>query len=428
MSASIMDSASFDHVEVWLDDPALGGGSRVGSLHRHPSRRGDTIEFQYAQGWLENQAPIRAFALDHQLRLHPGPQRARSGASDLTAAFNDCSPDRWGRTLMDRREVIAAREEGRRTRTLRPWDYLLGVNDESRMGALRLRVPDGSYLDAHGLSTPPLTDLRELESIAQLIERGDDARNDRDVKWIKQLVVPGASLGGARPKASVRDTDGSLWMAKFPSTNDAYDVGMLEYVTYRLSLDAGIVMPEAKSMTLSNLGTTYRVRRFDRSASGDRRAYASAFTLLDVDDSENSSYLDLVGAIENEGVPAAIEADLHQLFRRVAFNVLIGNRDDHLRNHGFLRETAGWRLSPAFDVNPNADKDAHVLSISGDDPTPDTRLLMDQHPYYRLKKPAAEGILEGVRTVVRTWRTIARQCGARGADIALMDAVVDPER
>ncbi|MDQ7761620.1 HipA domain-containing protein [Xanthomonas sontii] len=413
--------------EVWLDDADLGDPALVGHLIRRPSRTGDTLHFQYADSWLNHAAPNHAFALDPQLPLHRGALIARVGASALTGAFLDCSPDRWGKRLMDRREVIDAREQHRRVRALRPWDYLLGVNDASRMGALRLRTSRGRYLDDHVLTAPPMTELRTLEAIAVRVERGDTDDSGHDVTWIRQLVAPGASLGGARPKASVRDTDGTLWLAKFPSSDDRHDVGLWEYVTYRLSLTAGIAMPAARALPLSDLGTTFAVQRFDRNGA-HRRAYASAFTLLDVDDSEHSSYAEIAHAIENHGAVAAIADDLRQLFRRVVFNVLIGNRDDHLRNHGFLRTADGWRLSPAFDVNPNPDKDAHVLGVGLDDPTPDTRLLLDTCAYYRLSKVQAGEIIEQVRTAVRGWPSEARRCGARHAEIAAMGAFIDPER
>nr|WP_255699289.1 HipA domain-containing protein [Luteimonas sp. Y-2-2-4F] len=421
------DAPAIGRVEVWLDAAALGGRALVGHLARLPSRTGDTIQFQYAGSWLDGTAPIRGFALDLQLPLHGGALVARAGASALTGAFTDCSPDRWGKRLMDRREVIDAREQNRRVRALRPWDYLIGVNDVSRMGALRLREAGGRYLDDHELSAPPMTELRALEAIAARVERDDVDDSEHDVRWIRQLVAPGASLGGARPKASVRDVDGTLWLAKFPSSDDRHDVGLWEYVTCRLSRAAGIDMPEARPFSLSGLGTTYAVRRFDR-AGPERRAYASAFTLLDVDDSEGSSYAEIAHAIENQGVASAIAEDLAQLYRRAVFNVLVGNRDDHLRNHGFLRELGGWRLAPAFDVNPNPDKDAHVLAVGLEDPTPDTRLLLDTCAYYRLSKARAREIVDEVRAVVRGWKDEARRCKARGAELAAMEAVIDPER
>ncbi|KGK58126.1 hypothetical protein NC00_08920 [Xanthomonas cannabis pv. phaseoli] len=415
-------------VEVWVEDPSLGGNALAGYLTRQNSRRGDTLHFEYAAGWLANETPVRAFALDPQLPLHAGVLIARAGASELSAAFLDCSPDRWGKLLMKRKEVIQAREQGRKVRALRPWDYLIGVNDVSRMGALRLKDSvSGRFLDDHALSAPPLTQLRELEAIARRLEHDEIGDNDTDLAWIKQLIAPGASLGGARPKASVREADDTLWLAKFPSAEDDYNVGRWEYITYRLALSAGISMSTARPLELSKHGTTYAVQRFDRTPQG-RRTYASALTLLDVDHSEESSYVDIAHAIEMFGAAHAIQDDLHQLFRRVAFNVLIGNRDDHLRNHGFLREPAGWRLAPAFDVNPNQDKDAHVLAIGLDDPTPRIALLMETHAYYRLSKPQALTIIEDVRAAVARWQQEALRCNASRSEIAAMEAVIDPAR
>ncbi|MBB3342737.1 HipA domain-containing protein [Luteimonas sp. RC10] len=427
MSPAPSDTHAIVRIEVWLDAAGLGGATLVGHLARLPSRTGDTIQFQYVDDWVDGTAPIRSFALDPQLPLHRGPHVARAGAGTLTAAFTDCSPDRWGKRLMDRREVIDAREQNRRVRALRPWDYLIGTHDASRMGALRLRETNGPYLDDRELSAPPMTELRALEAIAVRVERDDIDDSELDARWIRQLVAPGASLGGARPKASVRDVDQTLWLAKFPSSDDRHDVGLWEYVTSRLADAAGIDMPQARPLSLSGLGTTYTVRRFDRSGV-DRHAYASALTLLDADDSEDISYVEIAHAIENHGVASAIADDLAQLYRRAVFNVLVGNRDDHLRNHGFLRAADGWRLAPAFDVNPNPDKDAHVLSIGLDDPTPDTRLLLDTCAYYRLSKSRAHAIVEEVRAAVRGWKDEARRCKARGVEIAAMEAVIDPER
>lgn len=424
-----MSQEGISEVEVWLHDPILGSPALVGKLLRRDGRRGDTIHFEYDSQWIAApKAGVRPFALDPQLPVYGGQVTARAGADQLTGAFQDCSPDRWGKLLMDRREVIRARESGARVRSLRPWDYLVGVHDEARMGALRLCEAGGSYLDDSGLSSPPVTDLRELEAIAVQVDKGGLTEDEESDKWFSRLIVPGATMGGARPKASVRDLDGRLSMAKFPAYDDRHDVGLWEFVTYRLSVAAGITMPAARPYRFSSRGTTYLVERFDRATDDGRRAYASAFTLMDVDHSESSGYVDLVEVIENQGVPAAINEDLRQLFRRAVFNVLIGNRDDHLRNHGFLRDPDGWRLSPAFDVNPNPDKAEHVLAIGLDDPTPDTRLLLDTREFYRLTRKDADGILEQVRTVVRRWADEAHLQGAGRYEIEGMRGVVDPER
>lgn len=415
-------------LDVWLDDASLGGAALVGRLARTSSRTGDTLAFEYAPEWLANAGPVKAFPLDHALYLGAGPQYTKSGAGDLAPAFQDCSPDRWGKRLMDRREAIEAREQGRKARNLRAWDYLLGVHDESRMGALRMvDVDSGRYVDDRALSAPPMTDLRRLEAIASHVERGEADETDEGIRWIKQIVAPGASLGGARPKASFRDPSGQLWLAKFPSNDDRIDVGLWEFLTYQLSVDAGIEMPEARLMKLSDRGHTYAVKRFDRTQSS-RRMFSSAMTQLDVNQSEGSSYLDLVQAIETGGTSTQIARDLEQLFRRVLFNILIGNRDDHLRNHGFLRTGDGWRLSPAFDVNPNPEKDQHVLAIDDRDPSPDSGLLMATSDYYRIPRKSVRTISEQVRSAVNGWQQGARALGAAPSEIELMQAVIDSSR
>lgn len=409
-------------VEVWLDDDSLGPSRLVGRLTRNSGRSGDTVRFDYDQGWLD---AADAFEFDHDLPLVGGAHYAPAGADQLTGALLDCSPDRWGKMLMERREAIDAREQGRRVRTLRAWDFLLGVNDESRMGALRLKDPQTDrFLESHGLAAPPLTDLRELEDAADKVEHGVD---DMVAKWVLQLVAPGASLGGARPKASFRDVDGSLWLAKFPSREDRRDIGLWEHLAYQLSVIAGIDMPEARVLRLSDRGHTFAVRRFDRTPTS-RRHYASAITRLAREDSEGASYLDIVQAIEESGANTQIGAQLEQLFRRVLFNVLIGNRDDHLRNHGFLRQGNGWVLSPAFDVNPNPDKNEHVLTLDGDDGSPDTSVLMGTRDFYRLSVADAKKIEDEVRNAVRGWDTLAKQIGLRNAEIELMRGVIDPDR
>ncbi len=414
-----------NHVEVWLDDQALGGTALVGHLTRNESKTGDTVRFDYNDGWLEGAGPVAAFALDHELDLVRGALYAHAGADQLSGIFVDCSPDRWGKMLMERREAIEAREHKRKVRALRSWDFLLGVHDESRMGALRLRdVASGHYVDSRHLSAPPITELRTLEAAADIVERGDDKQV---AKWIRQLIAPGASLGGARPKASFRDADGTLWLAKFPAREDRRDVGLWEYLTFQLSLAAGIDMPPARALKLSPRGHTFAVQRFDRTPAS-RRLYTSAMTRLARNESEGASYLDIVDAIESGGSSTRINVQLEQLFRRVLFNILIGNRDDHLRNHGFLREGNGWALSPAFDVNPNPDKDEHVLMIDGSDASPDSGLLKATADFYRLKAMTASAIELQVRNAVRGWDKKAKALGLPRNEIEIMRAVIDPDR
>lgn len=408
-------------LEVLLDDASLViAPVRVGWLFRDTGRRGEVIRFEYDAAWL---ADARAFAIEPLLPLHAGPFHAQD-PSQPPSVFQDCSPDRWGKLLMDRREAIEAREQGRPRRALRAWDYLVGVDDGTRMGALRLRDPeDGTYATTLQPSAPPVTSLRELEEAARLVERGAGEQLDRQVR---QLLVPGASLGGARPKASFVDEHDQLWLAKFPSSEDRIDVGLWEFIVHRLSIAAGIDMPDARLLPLSDRGHTFAVRRFDRDGGG-RRMYASAKTLLDMD-GDGASYLDLAMAVQDNAAAGSVKAGLAELFRRAVFNVLVGNRDDHLRNHGFLRAPTGWTLAPAFDVNPNPDKDVHVLALDGVDPTPDTSLLMAQHAYFRLDANTAQAIVAKVRAAVRAWPSEAKRLGAKGQEISLMEAIIDPAR
>lgn len=408
-------------LRVVLDDASLAAEpAHVGWLFRDAGRRGEVIRFEYEDTWLANP---RAFALEPLLPLHAGPFHAQEPAQP-PGIFQDCAPDRWGKLLMDRREAIEAREQQRPRRALRAWDYLAGVDDGTRMGALRFQDPDsGAWVTSLQPSAPPMTSLRELEAAARLLESGAGEQVD---KQIRQLLVPGGSLGGARPKASFVDPDNQLWLAKFPSTEDRIDVGLWEFLAWRLSIAAGIDMPEARLLPLSGRGHTFAVRRFDREGT-TRRMFASAKTLLDME-SDGASYLDLAMAVQDNGATGSVHAGLGELFRRAVFNVLIGNRDDHLRNHGFLRAPTGWTLAPAFDVNPNPDKDVHVLSLDAADPTPDTSILMAQHAYFRLDVEAMHAIVEQVRGAVRSWPGEAKRLGAKASEVSLMKAVIDPER
>lgn len=426
-AAPATDLSTLEAADVWMDAPSICAPLKAGTLHRTVGRIGQTISFEYTAEWLAPESGAH-FSLDEQLPSFPGRHTATAGASDVTPAFEDCSPDRWGRLLMERREAIRATAEGRRPRSLRAWDYLLGVNDQSRMGALRFMNPDAArYLDDSSLSAPPVTELRTLEEYASRLERGADRDGSDDLRWMSQLIVPGSSLGGARPKASFTEPDGQLWMAKFPSADDTYDVGLWEFVTCQLARAAGIEMPDTTLLELSSRGHTFAVRRFDRI--GDARIhYASAKTLLNTPNGGAASYEDLALVVSTQGTSGSISADLEQLFRRVVFNVLVGNRDDHLRNHGFLRQGNGWRLSPAFDVNPNPYKDVHVLGLAGDDPTPSTALVNATRKTYGLSLASASRVIAEVRAAVEGWETEARRIGASRSEITTMQAVIDPAR
>ncbi len=397
-------------LEVWLDDNQ-GPACQVGTLAHD---RGQ-IRFHYERDWLQDP---RAFALDPDLSLdeHPFFPKPELGNFGI---FLDSSPDRWGQTLMKRREALLAKDEQRPPRTLYAWDFLIGVQDLTRQGALRFRRPDTeAFLGDEKMAAPPVTTLRELEAVAyQLSNRRID---DLDAlrKWLAVLVAPGASLGGARPKANFTEADGSLWIGKFPARDDDRDIGAWEYVVHQLAQDAGIDVPPAKLIKLNNDFHTFCVQRFDR-ANGSRRFYASAMTLLRKTQSEGTSYLELAQFIRAQGDAEHADTDLEQLFRRVAFNVAVGNRDDHLRNHGFVLGETGWRLAPAFDVNPNIDKAEHVLNVDDVDNRPSLGAVLSTAAFYGLEDMQARQIVEEVVMLVGRWHDAARRMRISGADIAL---------
>jgi len=400
-----------ESLEVWLDDD-LGAACQVGTLAHD---RGQ-IRFRYARDWLNNP---RAFALDPDLSLDESPFFPKPELGNF-GIFLDSSPDRWGQTLMKRREALQAKDEKRPPRTLYAWDFLMGVQDLTRQGALRFRKPDADiFLGDEPLAAPPVTSLRELEAVAwQLSHRRLD---DLDAlrQWLAVLVAPGASLGGARPKANFTQEDGTLWIGKFPARDDDRDIGAWEYVVHQLAQQAGVDVPPAKLVKLNNEFHTFCVQRFDR-AGAARRFYASAMTLLRKTHSEGTSYLELAQFIRSQGDAEYADADLAQLFRRVTFNVAVGNRDDHLRNHGFIFGKTGWRLAPAFDVNPNIDKGEHVLNIDDMDNRPDLETVLNTAVFYGLDDSKARQVVQEVVTAVGGWREMAKNLRIARADIELM--------
>ena len=397
-------------LEVWLDCD-LGPPCLVGTLAHE---RGQ-IRFHYERAWLRD---ARAFALDPDLSLDEAPFFPKPELGHF-GIFLDSSPDRWGQTLMKRREALQAKDEKRTPRALYAWDFLMGVQDFTRQGALRFRLAGTEeFLGNEKMAAPPITTLRELELVAyQLSSRRID---DLDAlrKWPAVLVAPGASLGGARPKANFTEADGSLWIGKFPARDDDRDIGGWEHMVHGLALKAGVNVPAAKAVRLNNEFHTFCVQRFDR-ANGVRRFYASAMTLLRKEQSEGTSYLELAQFLRAKGDGAHADADLAQLFRRVAFNVATGNRDDHLRNHGFVLAETGWRLAPAFDVNPNIDKAEHVLNIDDTDNRPNLETVLTTAAFYGLTEERGKQIVEEVASAVDGWEDAARQAGIARADVEL---------
>ena len=397
---------------------SLGDGNQpefMGVLATQIVRNKEVFSFEFDSEWLRRHPEIR---LDPDLQHYAGLQYSAKANFGL---FMDAAPDRWGRKLMMRPETIRARKAAEKPRTLLESDYLLGVYDETRMGALRFKLsPDGRFQnDDMAMAAPPWARLRELEEASRHLE--DDTLGTEHEKWLAMLLAPGSSLGGARPKACIVSPDGDLWIAKFPAKNDVVNTSAWEYATMLMARDAGLDVPEVKKETFSAKGSTFLVKRFDRV--GTRRIhFASAMTLLGktdgMDADSGCSYLDIAEFIIQQSVQP--QQDLHELWRRIAFSIAVSNTDDHLRNHGFLLTGEGWRLSPVYDVNPNPQGLGLSLNISLDDNSLDFPLAREVAPFFRLKPQEADVILDNVRGVVTNWRSYARRSGLDDDEMEMM--------
>jgi serine/threonine-protein kinase HipA len=398
-------------VEVCADWAGVDGPVRMGVLYATPARGKEVFSFEYDRGWLESP---HALAVDPALRLHQGPQHVPSGRENF-GVFLDSSPDRWGRVLLKRREAQLARAAKRRERALTELDFLLGVYDGHRLGGLRFRVDGGPFLDDNTeLASPPWTSLAALEQASLRLERHGVEKDPSYGKWLQMLIAPGRSLGGSRPKASVVDKQKRLWIAKFPSAGDTEDIGAWEAVAHALASKAGIVTAVGKLHKLGSKHHTFLTKRFDRTDDGQRLHFASAMTLLERNDGEDASYLDLAAALVQNG--AHVAADLEQLWRRVVFFICISNVDDHLRNHAFLLEKRGWALAPAYDMNPVAHGNGLTLNISQTDNAQDLALALDVAVHFRVKPARAKVIIHEVTTAVRGWRREAKRAGISRAE------------
>lgn len=394
----------------WLDTPRLIGGLSYESV-----RGGETYGFAYDIDWLKEYGDV---FLSEDLQNFPGIQYTRPDR-DIFACFSDALPDRWGRTLLNRREQIVAAEEKRPVRRLTSFDYLMGIDDASRMGGFRFSETKGvKFINCEaGLRVPPLANVRELMHAAQEIEASEEKHLLPSKKWLGQLLHPGTSLGGARPKASVIDEDGSLMVAKFPSRKDDYDVGLWEYFCHVMGRKAGLNV--ASTRTIS--GQDYHIllsKRFDRNESGKRIHFASALTLLGLSDGDNAStgygYPDIVDFILQYG--SNVEQNLEELYRRVAFYIVVGNSDDHFRNHGFLLTRKGWELSPAYDINPTLSSEQSLL-INKSTSESDLNILRESAGDYLLSDDKANAIISDVKAAMKLWRQEARRFGIPQRDI-----------
>lgn len=407
--------ADFD----WLKDVEL-----IGELGYESLRGADSYSFTFDNEWLRLHSDL---FLSDDLNNYPGQQYTQPD-KDIFGCFTDALPDRWGRTLLLRREQIAATEEKRPVRRLSSFDFLTGIDDFSRMGGFRFKENlDGEFINvSESLKIPPLTDIRELIAASAEIENSEENNMLPDRKWIAQLVQPGTSLGGARPKANVVDADKTLYVAKFPSRKDDYDVGLWEHFSHLLATKAGVNVAKTKVLATGEKYHTMLSRRFDRTSDGKRIHFASAMSLLGLSDGDNATsghgYLDIVDFIIQNCTD--VERNLQELYRRVAFNICIGNTDDHFRNHGFLLTAKGWILSPAYDMNPTLNEYQSLL-ISSTSNKADLSVLLDACENYMLNRKTAEKIISDVVEVVKEWREIAIRQGVSKREIDMFSGVLD---
>ena len=393
----------FVYDDFSTDQPIL-----MGKLYVNVIKGGESYSFEYDKDWLERTG--LALTLDPELMPYSG--RQYPTGKNIFGLFADASPDRWGRVLMNKRERILAEKEGRKPSKLYDSDYLLGVYDETRMGGIRFKLDsEGPFLsDDKETAAPPWATLRTLEEASRNFENDETGLSE---KWLNQLIKPGSSLGGARSKATVVDTRGQLWIAKFPSKNDENDTGAWEMVAHDLAGLCGLNVPEAKLEKFSPLGSTFLIKRFDRSGS-KRVHFASAMTLLGKTDgasaADGTSYLDIVAFIRSYG--AQPKKDLIELWKRIVFNMAVTNTDDHLRNHAFVLTGKGWILSPLYDVNPVPYGDELSLNVDEDDNSICMELAVQVATKFGISELAARSYAEDIQTIVRdNWERTAIKYG-----------------
>lgn len=380
----------------------------MGSLYVNVIKGGESYSFEYDKDWLRKTG--LTLTLDPELMPYSG--RQYPTGKNIFGLFADASPDRWGRVLMNKRERILAEKEGRKPSKLYDSDYLLGVYDETRMGGIRFKAnQEGPFLsDDKETAAPPWATLRTLEEASRNFENDETGLTE---KWLNQLIKPGSSLGGARPKATVVDTKDQLWIAKFPSKNDENDTGAWEMVAHDLAALCGLNVPEAKLEKFSPLGSTFLIKRFDRMGS-KRVHFASAMTLLGKTDgasaADGSSYLDIAAFIKSYG--AQPKKDLGELWKRIVFNMAVTNTDDHLRNHAFILTDKGWILSPLYDVNPVPYGDELSLNVDEEDNSISIDLAVQTAVRFGISESDAEVQAEEILKIVRdNWEKTAAGYG-----------------
>jgi len=390
----------------------------IGVLAAHYAKGKKAFSFEYESDWIKSEQQL---LLDPDIQFYSGPQYPNN--KENFGVFLDSMPDTWGRTLMKRRAAQVAKDMDQKAPALYEINYLLGVYDQSRMGALRFKTdPNGPFLDnSESNPTPPWSSVRELQEAAKNFENNSD--NDEVRKWLAVLMAPGSSLGGARPKANILDEHGNLWIAKFPSKNDTIDKGAWEFLAYQLAINCGIEMAQSRIEKITGNYHTFFTQRFDR-AKEERIHFSSAMTMTgnneDTIRDNPVSYLDIADFIQTNGVN--IDKNLSQLWRRIVFNIAVSNADDHLRNHGFILTAKGWILSPAYDMNPSIAKDGLALNIDMENNALDLELAKSVGEYFRLDNKQMDNIIKEVLNSVRQWKTMADKIGISRGEQELMAA------
>ena len=414
-----MKQGKFD-IYVFADWKGMAEPKLMGVLSAHYGKGKKSFGFEYDKEWIKTETQR---LLDPDLQFFSGAQFPNH--KENFGVFLDSMPDTWGRTLMKRKAAQQARENNEKSKMLYDIDYLLGVYDKTRMGALRFKTSfDGLFVDDdHYHSTPPWSFIRELQAAAKNLE--DDENLDVK-KWLAILMAPGSSLGGARPKANIEDKNENLWIAKFPSKNDTIDKGAWEFLAYQLALKCGIEMAECRIEKVSGKYHTFFTKRFDREGK-TRIHFASAMTMTG-NNEENlrfstASYLDIAEFIMNNG--SNVNANLQQLWRRIVFNICISNTDDHLRNHGFILTDSGWVLSPAYDLNPSIEKNGLALNIDMEDNSLDLDLAKNVGVYFRLNETEMNSIILEVKDAVHNWQNVASEIGIVRGEQELMKTAFD---
>ena len=409
-------STSKTDILVYADWLGMKEPKLIGVLGAQQAKGKKAFSFEYSVDWIQSTEQI---LLDPDIGWYKGQQYP--DRKENFGVFFDSMPDKWGRTLMKRRSVQNVQEEGKPAPTLYDVDYLLGVYDECRMGALRFKLDsEGPFLDNNqNTPTPPISNIRELQHAAEILESDKDSEVVK--KWLAILLAPGSSLGGARPKSNVRDEHGDLWIAKFPSKSDTNDKAAWEFLVYKLALSVGIEMSQSRIERVSGNYHTFFTKRFDR-LKQERIHFASAMTMTgnneDTLKEKPASYIDIAEFIQYTG--SQNKKDLHQLWKRIVFNIAVSNTDDHLRNHGFILTKQGWKLSPAFDINPSTEKDGLALNIDTDNNALDFELAKSVGEYFQLTDSEMETILLQVKQVVSNWRVVAHTIGISRAEQEMM--------